>query len=111
MPEIWEKVIHRGNLCYHAVDERIRNQEQNLWGIFLGPKGPKPSVDCGGQGCRLTPFYTDCIIIVRPTRRTVSRILAFTSGPDDWQALLADPVKALAVRLLRPDVGVLLGGG
>jgi hypothetical protein len=23
----------------------------------------------------------------------VSKLLAFTSGPDDWQALLADPVK------------------
>ena len=23
----------------------------------------------------------------------MSKILAFTSGPDDWQALLADPVK------------------
>jgi hypothetical protein len=23
----------------------------------------------------------------------MSRILAFTSGPDDWRALLADPVK------------------
>jgi hypothetical protein len=26
MPEIWEKVILRGNLCYHAVDVRIRHR-------------------------------------------------------------------------------------
>jgi len=29
------------NLCYHAADERIRFQEQKLWGIFYGGNGPK----------------------------------------------------------------------
>jgi hypothetical protein len=36
-----EKVFFQGNLCYHADDEKIRLQEQNLWGIFSGPKGLK----------------------------------------------------------------------
>src|SRR5208337_5345657 len=36
-----EKVFYQGNLCYHGIDERIRLQEQKLWAIFPGPRGPK----------------------------------------------------------------------
>jgi hypothetical protein len=39
--ELREKLFFQRNLCYHAVDERIRLQEQKLWGIFPGPSGPK----------------------------------------------------------------------
>jgi hypothetical protein len=28
-------------LCYHGIDERIRLQEDKLWGIFPGPRGSK----------------------------------------------------------------------
>ncbi len=31
--------------------------------------------------------------VVGPTRSIMSRILSFTTGPEDWRALLADPVK------------------
>jgi len=41
MPKIKEKVFYQGNLCYHGVDERIRLQEQKLWGIFPGQEVPK----------------------------------------------------------------------
>ena len=29
-----------GNFCYHAITEGNRLQEQKLWGIFPGQKGP-----------------------------------------------------------------------
>jgi hypothetical protein len=35
-----ESILSR-KLCYHGVDERIRLQEEKLWGIFSGPRGPK----------------------------------------------------------------------
>jgi len=47
MPEIWEKVILRGNLCYHAVDVRIRHQEQKLWGFYPGEEVPKTIFEQG----------------------------------------------------------------
>jgi hypothetical protein len=36
-----EKLLFQRKFCYHGADERIRLQEQKLWGIFSGPKGPK----------------------------------------------------------------------
>ena len=36
-----KKYFFRRNLCYHTVDERNRLQEQQLGGIFTGPRGPK----------------------------------------------------------------------
>jgi hypothetical protein len=35
MPKIQGKNIFQANLCYHAVDKRIRLQEQKLLGIFF----------------------------------------------------------------------------
>jgi hypothetical protein len=36
-----EQLLFQGNLCYYGVDERIRLQEQHLWGIFSGQEVPK----------------------------------------------------------------------
>jgi hypothetical protein len=36
-----EKVFYQGNLCYHGIVERIRLQEQKLWGIFPGQEALK----------------------------------------------------------------------
>jgi hypothetical protein len=36
-----EKVFYQANLCYYSVDERIWLQEQKLWGISPGPRGPQ----------------------------------------------------------------------
>jgi hypothetical protein len=41
----------QAKLCYHAVHEGIRIQEQKLWEIFPGQEVPKTIFDCGGQGC------------------------------------------------------------
>jgi hypothetical protein len=36
-----EKLLFQRKFYYHGADERIRLQEQKLWGIFPGPGGPK----------------------------------------------------------------------
>ena len=53
-PKSEEKILFQLKLCYRTVEERIRLQEQKLWGIFPGPKrSQKPIFDCGGQACRI----------------------------------------------------------
>jgi hypothetical protein len=42
--QLFKKLIFQGNLGYHGVDERIRLQEQKLWGIFSGGEVPKTFV-------------------------------------------------------------------
>jgi hypothetical protein len=41
MRKLFEKLLFQGNLCYHAVDERVRLQEQKLWEIFSRERGTK----------------------------------------------------------------------
>ena len=57
MLKFLKKLLFQGNLCYHGVDERIRLQEQKLWGIFPGQEVPKTFLDCGGQGCCIISDY------------------------------------------------------
>jgi len=40
-PTFRENGLFKGKLCYYSVNERIRLQEQKLWGIFTGSRGPK----------------------------------------------------------------------
>ena len=66
-------LTNSGNLYDHTIVERNRVQEQKLWGISPGQRGPKkPFLDRGSQGCRII---------------SVSKEKAFAGRPDDGRVI------------------------
>ena len=62
-----EIVFYQVNLCYLGIDEKIWLQEQKLWEIFPGQRGPEPFFEKGSQGC--------CIISVYMGRKAKTMVL------------------------------------